>query len=137
MSLVAEPGRASIYSPDGPRFNVTVGADGKTHPLPLDDFLGAMAVLTNARDERKIGDRKPFLERIAQAEKKNLSADETAALAADLVRIGRLDDAQNRLAARLRDRNPNYFVFTTYAAIRATAGDWAEALRYHTAAAAR
>ena len=93
-----------------------------------------MAVLTNARDERKIGDRKPFLERIAQAEKKNLSADETAALAADLVRIGRLDDAQNRLAARLRDRNPNYFVFTTYAAIRATAGDWAEALRYHTAA---
>ena len=41
-----------------------------------------------------------------------------------------------RTASRrgLRDRNPNYFVFTTYAAIRATAGDWAEALRYHTAA---
>ena len=138
LAVVAERGRASLYAPEDPRFIVPVGDDGKPRPLPLDDFRNAMAVLMNAQDNRqdarKEGDRKAFLDRIEAAKGKKLSPPQTAALAADLLRAARADEALNRLAPRLRDRNPDYFVYTTYANIRAAAGDWAEALRYHSAA---
>ena len=138
LAVVAERGRASLYAPEDPRFIVPVGDDGKPRPLPLDDFRNAMAVLMNAQDPRqdarKEGDRKAFLDRIEAAKGKKLSPPQTAALAADLLRAARADEALNRLAPRLRDRNPDYFVYTTYANIRAAAGDWAEALRYHSAA---
>jgi len=127
-------GQASLYSPDDRNFVVPVAADGHAQALSPDDFRGALAVLTNIRDERRASERQPFLKRIESAKEKKLSASETAGVAALLLRVGRLEEAVNLLAPRLRDRNPDYFVYTTYAAIRASAGDWSEALRYHTAA---
>lgn len=127
-------GRASLYSPEDPRFVIPVGMDGKAQPLPLDDFRIALAVLTNAREKKREEDRKAFLERIERAKGKKLSAPESAALASDLLRLGRSDEALNSLAPRLRDRNPDYFVFTTLGHIHAAGGNWRDALRYHTAA---
>jgi hypothetical protein len=134
LVFAAGASRASLYSPDETRFIVPVGEDGKAQALRPDDFRAALAVLMNAMDTKVPADRQPFLRRIDGAKGKKLSAPETAALAADLLRVRRADEAVNVLAPRLRDRNPDYFVYTTYAAIRASAGDWTEALRYHQAA---
>ena len=134
VALVSGPGRASLYSPDELRFTVPVGEDGKARPLRPDEFRTALAVLMNALDTKVPADREVFLKRIERAKGKKLSPPETAALAADLLRVGRADEALNSLAPRLRDRAPDYFVYTTYANIRAMAGDWAEALRYHQSA---
>src|SRR5678815_4885635 len=91
LILAAESGRASLYSPDEPRFVVPVGADGKAQPLSLNEFRGALAVLTNIRDALKgAEDRKPFLARMERAKGKKLTPPETAALAADLLRINRV-----------------------------------------------
>jgi tetratricopeptide (TPR) repeat protein len=134
VALVSGPGRASLYTPDELRFTVPVGEDGKARPLRPDEFRTALAVLMNAVDTKVPADREVFLKRIERAKGKKLSPPETAALAADLLRVGRADEALNALAPRLRDRVPDYFVYTTYANIRAMAGDWAEALRYHQSA---
>jgi len=129
----AVPGQASLYS-DDPRFLVPVAENGAAQALRPDDFRAALAVLMNALDTKVPADREPFLRRIERAKGKKLSPPETAALAADLLRVRRADEAMNALAPRLRDRTPDYFVYTNYAAIRAAAGDWTEALRYHQAA---
>ncbi len=134
VALVSGPGRASLYSPDDLRFTVPVGEDGKARALRPDEFRTALAVLMNARDTKVPADREVFLQRIERARGMKLSPPETAALAADLLRVGRSDEALNTLAPRLRDRSPDYFVYTTYASIRAAAGDWREALRYHQSA---
>jgi hypothetical protein len=105
LALTAASGRASLYSPDTPRFVIPVGADGKPQALPLDDFRGVLAILMNARDERKVDDRKPFLDRIERTRGKKLSPPETAALAADLLHIGRMDEALNELNSLLRQEN--------------------------------
>jgi hypothetical protein len=139
LVLVAGPGRASLYTPDDPRFVVPVGDDGKPRALAPGEFRTALAVLMNAANDKKTGgkfnsDRAAFLDRIARAKGKKLSVPETTALATDYLRVAQFDEALNTLAPRLRDRNPDYFVYTTYAAVRATVGDWPEALRYHQSA---
>jgi hypothetical protein len=140
LILVSGSGRSSLYSFDDPRLLVPVGADGKAQALEYKEYWRRLSSLVNAADNRKKADGKEnsdrleILSRIERAQSKKLSPIETTALAADLLRAGRVDEAQNRLAARLRDPRPDYFVLTTYASIRATAGDFAEALRYHTAA---
>ena len=56
--------------------------------------------------------------------------EETAALAADLIRAGQVDEALNRIKPRVLDRNPSYFAFTTLAHVYAARGDWREAVDY-------
>lgn len=130
LVLVAGTGRASLYSPEEP-FAVPVGADGKATPLPFPEFKRRLGVLGNARVEPKKGekdnsDREPFLKRIAERKKiARPAAPEAAALAADLYRVGRLDEALNLLKSL---RRPDYFAFATLGHIRAARGEWADAL---------
>jgi hypothetical protein len=141
--LVAEPGRASLYSPEEP-FAVPVGDDGKAHPLPFDEFKRKLAVLTNAMVVPKLGekandDRQKFLDRIDRAEKelekaraarKKTDPTAVATLAVDYLRVGQSDKALNLLGPLTADRRPSYFVFTTLGHIHAARAEWAEALRY-------
>ncbi len=136
LALLAGHGRASLYSPEN-QFAIPVGNDGKPVALPFDEFKRRLAVLTNATIEPKFGekpnpDREKFLERIAEQEKHpKLSAIDTAALAADMLRIGQADKAMAVLGPRTGDRKPDYFVFSTLGHVHAARGEWADALRYH------
>jgi hypothetical protein len=140
LGLVAGAGRASLYSPDDLRFLVPVGADGKAQALDFDEFKRRLAMIMNARDDRtkadgKVNsDRAAFLERIDRVKGKKLSAVETVSLTADLVRVGRMDEALNRVKPLVRQRNPSYFAFTTLAHVHAERGEWREAVAYQVAA---
>jgi thioredoxin-like negative regulator of GroEL len=131
--LAAGAGRASVYSPDDPRFAVPVAADGTPQPLEFNEFKRRLAVLTNALNQNlDTPDRQAFLKRIADREKlPKPSPAEAAALAADLTRVGRTDQALNLLGPRSADRRPDYFVIAALAHAHATRGDWAEALRHY------
>lgn len=136
LILVPTPTRASLYAPDEP-YAIPVGTDGKATPLPFPEFKRRLVVLTNALLEPKKGekdnpDREPFLKRVADRKKvAKLAAPEAAALAVDLLRVGKADDALNLLGPRTADRRPDYFVFSALGHIHAARGEWAEALRYH------
>lgn len=132
LPFLAKPGRASLYSPEEP-FAVPVGNDGKAAALPFDEFKRRLAVLTNAlNDKVESEDRKRFLARIREQEKVlKPTATESAALAADLLRVGQSDRAIALLGPRTADRRPDYFVFSTLGTIHAARGEWADALRYH------
>jgi tetratricopeptide (TPR) repeat protein len=140
LALVAEPGRASLYSPDDPKLNIQVGPDGKGQPFALGDFKTFLAGVMNAADDRKKkdgkfnSDREAALKRIEQRQGKKLSVPETAALAADLLRVGRADDALNRLKPLALGRNPNYFVLTTLGHVHAARGELQAAVDYHMSA---
>ena len=136
LAVVAGAGRASLYQPDDP-MAIPVG-EGRPQPLPFGEFKRRLSVLLNALLEPKKGepdnpDRKAFLDRIAAREKKKLSAADTAALAADLLRVGRSDEALNRLEPRVRDRQQNYFVLSTLGTVHAARGSWDDAINYQTA----
>ncbi|MBA4067001.1 MAG: hypothetical protein C0501_25485 [Isosphaera sp.] len=128
-AVLAGVGRASLYTPDDPRFAVPVAADGTPTPLPFDEFKRRLAVLTNALNEKlDTPDRQAFLKRVADREKQpKRSRDETAALAADLLRVGRVDQALNVLGPRTTD----YFGVAALAHAHAVRGDWGEALRHY------
>jgi tetratricopeptide (TPR) repeat protein len=79
-------------------------------------------------------DRQERLDRIARVSGAELSPTQIADLGADLLRVGRVDDALNRLAPRSRDRQPDYFILMNLAHIYATRGEWHEAIRWHQAA---
>jgi hypothetical protein len=144
--VTALPGRASLYQPDDPMV-VPVRPDGTAEAFPLDQFRIRLAVLGNVanptfkdRDGRN-PDREKVLDRVKRRRAApNRTADETAALAADLLRLGNsdagyfADEALGLLIPRTRDRVPNYFVFTTLAQVHAARGEWAEAVTYHDAA---
>ena len=149
---VVGPGRASLYQPADPNV-VPVRDDGTAEPFPPDEFRRRMGALGNAADPRPTPagelnpDRAKVLARVrAKTPARGLSADDTAALAADLIRLGNSDrvgttdggffvnDALNLLAPRVRDRVPSYFVHTTLAQAHAARGEWAEAATYHDAA---
>ncbi len=136
LVLVAEPGRASLYSPEAP-FAISTD-EGKPVALPFEEFKRRLAELTNALAEPKPGeppndDRKKFLDRIAKqpaptsAAAKKLSDSEAAALATDLMRIGQIDKALDLLGPR--SRKSNYFVLCGLAHAHALRGEWVDALR--------
>jgi hypothetical protein len=124
---------------------VPVRPDGAAEPFPFDEFRRRFAQLSNVADPRPGPDGKPnpdrakVLARVGDRPPAK-TADEEAAACADLVRLGNsdagafVDRALNRLAPRTRDRQPNYFVFTTLAAAHAARGEWQEAETYHGAA---
>ena len=140
LVLSAGRGRASLYSPDDTRFVLPVGDDGKAQPLPYDEFKRRLAIILNTADSRKKAngeinsDRAAVLQRIERARDRKLAAAETIGLAADLLRVGQVDEALNRVRPLVRERNPNYFAFTTLAHIYAVRGDWREAVDYQLSA---
>jgi hypothetical protein len=141
LCLSTKPSHASIYSPDDTSFNVQVGPNGKAQVFDFEKrFKPLILRLTNLVDERKIdgndvnGDRQAYLKLIKEYEKKrNPSAEDVAAHAGYLLRIGDLDKALNLLIPRRNDPRPSYFVFVTLGHIYATRGgdDWRDALQYH------
>lgn len=76
-------------------------------------------------------DRKAVLDRIAARQGKALPPAETAALAADLLRVGRADEAVNRLGPLSRGRAPDFRVLANLAHVHAFRGEWQDALRVH------
>jgi hypothetical protein len=139
---VAGPGRASLYTPDDARFVLPVGDDGLGRPLEFDEFRRRLAIALNAGDDRKKADgkvnsdRAAFLERISEARKRKLSTLDKVVLAGDLVRVGQehVNEALDLVQPLVRERNPNYFAFTTLAHVYSARGDWREAVDYQRAA---
>jgi hypothetical protein len=136
VALVAGPGRASLYSPDELRFTVPVGPDGKAQALDFAEFKRQLASVTNFADDRRKADgkfnsdREMLLQKIEQRKGKKLSADETTALATDLLRAGRpesVDEALNRIKPLVLDRRPTYFALSMLAHVHAARGEWREA----------
>lgn len=135
-------GWASLYSPQEP-MAIPV-EDGKPVPLPFEEFKRRLTILRNALVEPLSGekdnpDRQAFLQRIAEAsggkdakKTKRLTAEETAALATDLIRVGQLDQALDNLSAKMRPAN--YWVLTTLGHVHAARGDWAQAIELQMAA---
>jgi tetratricopeptide (TPR) repeat protein len=144
--LAPTPGRASLYQPDDP-MAVPVRPDGTGDPFPFDEFKRRLVLLNNILNptltnaDGTTTDRQRLVDRVrSKQQARPLPADEAAALAADMLRLGNTDagffvnDALNLLTPRTRDRNPNYFVHTTLAQVHAARGEWAEAVTYHDAA---
>lgn len=139
---LASESRASLYSLQEP-MAIPV-EDGKPVALPFEEFKRRLTILRNALVEPAAGekanpDRETFLKRIAEAtggpdakRPKRLTPEETAALATDLIRVGQLDQALDKLSAKLRPAN--YWVLTTLGHVHAARGDWAQAIELQTAA---
>jgi hypothetical protein len=136
LALSGGPGRASLYCPEE-QMAIPV-EDGKPVALPFEEFKRRLTVLLNAMVEPKPGepdnpDRKKILDRIAERKKaKRLPSDETAALATDLLRVGRADEALDKLIAK--SRPANYWVFTGLGHVYAARGDWVDAIQQQDAA---
>lgn len=138
--LPAGLGRASLYQPDDP-MAVPVRPDGTADPLPFGAFKTRMAELANTANPTLKGlkganpDRDKVLERVkAREEARDLSPDETAALAADLLRLGNTDEAANRLKPLYDDRQRKgtrtYAVCAALIHTHAARGEWGLALNY-------
>ncbi|MBX9626798.1 MAG: hypothetical protein K2X82_23560, partial [Gemmataceae bacterium] len=138
--LAAVPGRASLYQPDDP-MAVPVRPDGTAEPLPFDEFKRRFVQLNNVADPRPGPDGKPnpdrarVLARIdARSKARDLPPDEAAALAADLIRAGRADDALTRLKPLYLDRDRRgtrtYAVAAALVHADAARGDWRHAQEY-------
>ncbi len=133
VALSAVPCQASLYTPGDPTSALPVNPDGKPDPLPFEEFQRRLQSLKYALDDRKTNgavnpERQKFLTLIQEAEKvRKPSADDTAALAGYLLRIGQFDRATALLAPLAHGRNPSYFAIETLVHIHATTGEWAEA----------
>lgn len=146
VCLLVPTGRASLYQPDDPMV-VPVSSTGDGSALPFDEFKRQFATLSNqsnpaltrVKKEEKT-DREKQLDRVTLRKKaRGKSPADDVALAADLIRLGNnkplyVNEAIELLAPRTRDRNPNYFVFTTIAISYAARGDWNEAAENQLAA---
>ncbi|MBX9581738.1 MAG: hypothetical protein K2X87_15655 [Gemmataceae bacterium] len=132
---LAAPGRASVVSPDDP-MAVPVRPDGLGEALPFDEFRARLAALANVANPAKDSpERQRVLRRIDERSRaKSLSPDETVALAADLLRVGRADEALNRLKPLYDDRDRRgtrtYPVTAALVHAHAARGEWPQALNY-------
>ncbi len=129
---LATSGRATLYQPDDPLV-VPVATDGTGAALPFDDFklrlLNRMAELNPAfKDAKGVNaPREAVLQRIAvRQRKRNRDMLETVALATDLLRVGKADEAESVLASDRRGYLPN----ATLAHICAARNEWAKAMEY-------
>ncbi|MFO0795907.1 MAG: tetratricopeptide repeat protein [Gemmataceae bacterium] len=138
------PGRAVLYSPDDPMV-VPVRPDGTAEALPFDVLRLRLAQLGNVANPQPgpngqpNPDRSKVLKRV-QDRPSAKTADDAAAQAADLIRLGNggqvayADHALKLLYPFRGGRQPNYFVFTTLAAVYAARGEWRMAEEAHAAA---
>jgi hypothetical protein len=132
LVAVSPPRRASLYSPDEPLASLPVGPDGRGQAVPFDEFKRRLTVLKNQLNPELKGnkDREAVLKRIdARKAARTRPPAETVALAVDLLRAGRADEAAGVLAAERGGFLPN----VTLAHVRAAAGDergWAAAAEH-------
>jgi hypothetical protein len=133
-------GYASLYQPDEP-MAVPVGADGRGAALPFDEFKRRYVTLTNQlnpdlkKPNGEPTDRDKLLAQVKERRgKRNPSPDDTAALAADLLRFGNTDEALNVLKPLYDDRQRRgtrtYFVCSTLIHAHALRNEWDQALGY-------
>lgn len=133
--------RAGLYTPDEPT-PFQVRPDGAAVELPFGTqsagpFRQELTRLLNVGDANPARannpDRKVVLDRIAarRAKPGPLPPAEAASLAADLLRVGRADEAVNLLGPLSRGRAPDFRVLANLAHVHAFRGEWADALRIH------
>ena len=126
----------SGFAPTGPRSRSGGAAEG---PYLTGEFPLRFTALLNAADANPARtdnpDRRAVEARVA-AKRAAHSPDPAAVagLAADLLRVGKADDALNLLGPRSRDRVPDFRVLATLAHVHATRGEWDDAARWHQAA---
>lgn len=134
--------RAGVYSPDEPT-PFPVRADGTAEDLGFGTqsagpFRQLYAQRMNEADpnpNRKNTDRQKVLERIAtRTVKPNPTPADSAALAADLIRVGRADDALNLLAPLSRSRVPDFRVMANLTHAHVVRGEWGAAVDRHQSA---
>lgn len=141
LVLLPSPGRASLHQPDEPRLSLPAAmakdASGREEALgqelPFDVFKERLLSLINQLNpnlknaQGKNPDRDPVIARI---ELRQMAAsrtpEENAALAVDLLRIGKPDAA----AAVLVSNRQGYLPNITLAHIAAARGDWERAYDY-------
>lgn len=147
LLLGTEPGRASLYQPDDPMI-VPVRPDGLAEPFPFNEFsrrMGLLADLANPTLKGPDGgptarDRLVARVKSQQKNRRALSPEGTAALAADMLRLGNGDtgfyvnNALDLLSPHTADRVPNYFICTTLAQVHASLGSWSAAISHHESA---
>ena len=139
LVAIAAGGRASLYHPTD-ALAIPVAASGEPQPLPFTEFSRRRLVLRNVRNpdwplsvtnpqtkQTRLSERGVVAERIAAAEKKRKrTPEESVALAVDLLRFGRPEDAAGALAEQRRGFLPN----VTLAHIAIAQNDWARAFTY-------
>ena len=131
------PARAGLYSPEEP-FNFEIDADGYARPIQYAggfDIIvagyGAVGVRPRSNDEPPNAARGESLARANQRLKKGVAAlppEELAGLTADLIRLGRADEALNILQPLARDpRRGGFLAYAHLANAHASRGEWREA----------
>lgn len=109
-------------------------ADGRFPQLYF--YLANLADENPARGVNQ--ERQELLDRIAKRKRlqlpQTMEPADLATLAADLIRVGRTDEALNYLGPKSRDRIPSFWVLANFAHIHATRGEWFDAVRWHQAA---
>ena len=141
-AAAAGPAPAGLYAPDDP-CPFRVRPDGAADELGLaaegpylsGEFPLRLGRWANVRDDNPARannpDRAAVLARIAEARKRELAPAAAAGLAADLLRVGRADEALNLLAPRARDRTPDFRVLANLAHVYAARGEWDDAVAMH------
>ncbi|OWK41844.1 tetratricopeptide repeat protein [Fimbriiglobus ruber] len=144
LGVAAPFARAGLYSPDEST-PFKVGPSGAAEELSFGSQFDGLfplrfTALANAADDNPARpdnpDRRAVLARIAarKAAPGPAKPADLAALAADLLRVGRPDEALNLLAPRSRDRVPDFRVLANLAHVHARREEWGEAIRVHQAA---
>ena len=135
MILTAD-GRASLHHPID-TYAIPVNAKGQPDPLPFEELARRRLELRNIAIEPKLGqprfkDREVVAERIKKEEqKRNRTPEESVALAVDLLRFGRPDDAEGALRGQRRGFLAN--ITLAHIAIAQDSRDrpgWARAFTY-------
>jgi len=142
--------QAGLYGPED-FVPFTIGADKLAEELPyvpnfkslLDERASAANPISPLKDGDKLTYRGRLVERVealwpaggfaskTPAAVLALSQDRQVALATDLIRLGRVDDALTLLQPRVQDRTPDFFALVTLAQAHALKGDWEEAIKLH------
>ena len=134
--VVLPNGRASLHHPDEP-MAVPVNAQGVPEPLPFDAFsrrraeltnmLNPDRALTNPNNPGEKSERGRLADRIAKARQNpNRTPEQSVALAVDLLRFGRPDEATGALRGQRGGFLPN----VTLAHVAAAQGEWGQAFEY-------
>jgi hypothetical protein len=135
--MFAFPVRAGLYSPDEP-FIFEIDSAGFATPIQFAGGFDIMIVskrevgrMPRTPDETPNRDRKDYLDRVAQRQKKgvnSLSADELAGYTADLIRLNRPGEALNILQPLARDpRRGGFLAYAHLAVAHAASNGWPEA----------
>lgn len=130
LLLLASPAAAGVYSTaEPPPF--AVRPDGTAEELLFKpDKSGRFKAELTKFELMRVAKSAEQNEVLARLQTKQSPADR----AADLIRLGQLDDALNLLEPRTRDRVPDFRVLANLAHAFALRGDWADALLKHHAA---